>query len=110
MIILCCFACKTTYVKYASNYTFKSENGLPNYGNLNYWAAHPWKHDTSDSVPKPLRKDFNADSTIDVFFFIQPAILVKKKPKVGMLLLTIHSSMQKPITAVFYIKQVCLTM
>lgn len=79
MIILCCFACKTTYVKYASNYTFKSENGLPNYGNLNYWAAHPWKHDTSDSVPKPLRKDFNADSTIDVFFLHPTSYSGKEK-------------------------------
>ena len=39
----------------------------PIYKNLEYWAAHPWKHDPSDSTPKPLRKLFT-DSIADVFF------------------------------------------
>jgi hypothetical protein len=42
-------------------------NGAPNYGNLNYWAAHPWKHDLADSVPKPLRHT-PQDSSVDVFY------------------------------------------
>ncbi len=34
---------------------------------MNYWSAHPWKHDPSDSIPKPLRKE-QKDSVADVFF------------------------------------------
>jgi len=51
-----------------SEYNFRSVNALPDYGNLNYWAAHPWKHDPSDSVPLPLQKNYQPDSTIDIFF------------------------------------------
>jgi hypothetical protein len=40
---------------------------VPAYGNLYYWAAHPWKYDLSDSTPKPYR-GFQPDSTVDVFF------------------------------------------
>lgn len=49
-------------------YQFKSIDGKPDYSNLNYWAAHPWKWDPSDSIPKPLRKQYIKDSTVDVFF------------------------------------------
>jgi len=51
-------------------------NGKPDYSDLNYWAAHPWKFDPSDRVPKPLRKDHSPDSTVDVFF-IHPTTLTK---------------------------------
>lgn len=51
-----------------SEYLFKSENKLPEYSNLNYWAAHPWKKDLSDSVPKPLIASYKQDSLADVFF------------------------------------------
>lgn len=40
---------------------------MPDYVQLNYWAAHPWKKDPSDSIPKPLRND-PIDSIADVFF------------------------------------------
>ncbi|MDB5203882.1 MAG: hypothetical protein JWQ27_3291 [Ferruginibacter sp.] len=55
---------------YAANpaYKFKSESGLPNYSDLHYWAAHPWKWDPSDSVPEPLRKNYIKDSSVDIFF------------------------------------------
>ena len=46
--------------------TLKSE--LPDYSDLFYWAAHPLKWDPSDSVPKPLRKNYSKDTTVDVFF------------------------------------------
>jgi len=42
-------------------------NVAPNYDDLYYWAAHPYKHDLSDSVPKPYRNG-EKDSTVDVFF------------------------------------------
>jgi len=50
------------------NYNFKSADGSPDYSNLNFWAAHPWKHDLSDSLPKKLYKNFKPDSTADIFF------------------------------------------
>jgi hypothetical protein len=65
---------------YSSNeeYQFHSKNNLPDYADLNYWAAHPWKKNTSDSIPKPLRVNFKRDSSVDVFF-LYPTSLTSKK-------------------------------
>src|SRR6476469_1270855 len=41
---------------------------VPDYNDLFYWAAHPDKEDPSDSVPAPIRKDYQPDSSVDVFF------------------------------------------
>src|SRR5215813_10843507 len=41
--------------------------GVPNYSNLFYWAAHPAKHDNSDSIPSFLNKEVR-DTSVDVFF------------------------------------------
>jgi len=60
-------SCSNKYRALKSNYTFKSKNGNPDYSDLNYWAAHPWKKDPSDSVPKPLLYE-KRDSITDVFF------------------------------------------
>jgi len=60
------------------NYQFKSMDGKPDYSNLNYWAAHPWKWDPSDSIPVPLKKDYTKDSVVDVFF-IHPTTLIDSK-------------------------------
>ncbi len=49
-------------------YQFKSSDGKPNYLDLRYWAAHPWKWDPSDSIPEPLRNETKQDSVVDVFF------------------------------------------
>ncbi len=59
-----------------SEYQFKSLTKKPDYSDLNYWAAHPWKKDPSDSVPKPLRSFYQHDSTVDVFF-IHPTTLIE---------------------------------
>lgn len=75
-------SCKTSSLQYGKQYTFKSKDGLPNYANLNYWAAHPWKHDTSDSIPKPLKKSYYSDSTIDVFF-LHPTSYSDKEKRLG---------------------------
>jgi Protein of unknown function (DUF3089) len=56
---------------------FKSASKLPDYSDLNYWAAHPWKKDLSDSVPLPLQKTYQQDSLADVFF-IHPTTLTDK--------------------------------
>ena len=48
----CLISCaKKNYIN-KDNYTFKSIDGKPDYSNINYWAAHPWKWDPSDSLPR----------------------------------------------------------
>ena len=60
--------CAPKYSKYISQYRTTATNTAPDYSNLFYWAAHPWKKDPSDSVPQPLRNGYAPDSTADVFF------------------------------------------
>lgn len=50
------------------------------YSNLDNWAAHPWKHDMSDSVPEPLRNNYIPDSTVDIFFLHPTSYLDKDMP------------------------------
>lgn len=61
-------SCSRGYHQFVSSYTFKANNNTPDYSNLDYWAAHPYKKDPSDSLPKKLRRNFKADSSADVFF------------------------------------------
>ena len=61
------FSCADKYQVFRSRYQFKSADGNPDYSNLDYWAAHPWKWDPSDSVPMPFRNE-PKDSSVDVFF------------------------------------------
>ncbi len=66
---------RKNYISHKANYQFKSIDGKPDYSNLNYWAAHPWKWDPSDSVPTPLKNSYINDSATDVFF-IHPTTLI----------------------------------
>ena len=50
-----------------SGYPFRSANGAPGFSQLDYWAAHPWKQDPSDSIPAFLKNE-KRDSLADVFF------------------------------------------
>ncbi len=61
------FSCSPKYEAFKNLYSFKTPDGKPDYSHLDYWAAHPWKHDPSDSVPSPLRNEWR-DSVADVFF------------------------------------------
>lgn len=79
-LILTCYSCSNGYLKYASQYSFKTPDGKPHYESLNYWAAHPSKHDTSDSIPEPLQKNYSQDTTSDVFFIYPTSYLDKAKP------------------------------
>ncbi len=72
-------SCSDKYHSYRSRYDFKSADAKPHYEDLNYWAAHPWKWDPSDSVPATLRFE-EKDSTVDVFF-LHPTTFTKKKDK-----------------------------
>ena len=49
---------------------------------MNNWAAHPYKSDPSDSVPKDLQLNYRPDSTIDVFF-IHPTSYVDQNRPLG---------------------------
>lgn len=61
------------------SYSFKSKNHLPDYSDLNYWAASPFKYDPSDNVPKDL-KDQQKDSLADVFFIYPTSYTDRKMP------------------------------
>ncbi len=68
IVCLLVTGCSNKYQQFASRFTFVSEKGSPDYANLDYWAAHPYKKDPSDSVPLPLQGNYHPDSTVDVFF------------------------------------------
>ena len=78
IILASFFSCSKQNFSSLPQYQFKSIDKKPYYSDLNYWAAHPWKKNNSDSVPKPLRASFVKDSTVDVFF-IHPTTLTDKK-------------------------------
>ncbi|HEY4148383.1 MAG TPA: DUF3089 domain-containing protein [Chitinophagaceae bacterium] len=61
-------ACSPAYTRYIHSYQGGPGSTTPDYSNLYYWAAHPWKRDASDSVPAPLRSSYRPDSSVDVFF------------------------------------------
>lgn len=68
---LCLFffiGCASNYHQFKSNYQFDTATSIPNYANLNYWAAHPYKKDPSDSLPFPLKKTYQPDTLVDIFF------------------------------------------
>lgn len=82
LLSIFCFSCSDKYQSFRGHYHFKSPDGKPDYTNLDYWAAHPWKWDPSDSIPKPLRKE-ERDSVVDVFFLHPTTFTKKKRSKQG---------------------------
>ena len=80
ILIVSLFSCSDKYQAFKGHYQFKSPDGNPDYSNLNYWAAHPWKWDPSDSIPAPLRNE-PRDSMVDVFFMHPTTYTSKKKMK-----------------------------
>lgn len=76
LIAIVALSCNRHHVQRV-DYSFKSATGTPDYSDLDYWAAHPWKWDPSDSIPAPLRNE-PIDSTVDVFF-LHPTMLTSNK-------------------------------
>lgn len=74
------YSCSNGFNKHQTQYEFKSEDGTPDYSKIDYWAAHPWKHDTSDSIPLSLKNNFYRDSLVDVFFLYPTSYTDKEKP------------------------------
>ncbi|MGE5106973.1 MAG: DUF3089 domain-containing protein [Sphingobacteriales bacterium] len=75
-LILPLSSCTPKYFHYINNYTIKSQNTIPDYSNLDYWAANPFKKDPGDSTPAPLTHE-TVDTSVDVFF-IHPTTYTKK--------------------------------
>jgi hypothetical protein len=72
--ILLLTACGKKNYAFLPEYQFRNTTGTPDYSNLDYWAAHPWKRNPADSVPGALRTSSHFDSAVDVFF-IHPTTL-----------------------------------
>ncbi len=72
-------SCSPVYKSYVSEYqqTYALVQTIPDYSDLRFWAAHPWKKDPSDSVPKPLQ-NIPVDSSVDVFF-LHPTTFTAKE-------------------------------
>ncbi len=80
LLMSCCFSCsKSTYVN-TNNFSSELLNQQPDYSDLNNWAAHPYKTDPSDSVPKDLQLEYHPDSTIDVFFIHPTSYVDMNRP------------------------------
>jgi hypothetical protein len=62
------FSCAPAYTKHVLDYNYLHGDKIPDYSKLEYWAAHPYKKDPSDSVPAPLKSITVRDSVVDVFF------------------------------------------
>ncbi|MFN8265360.1 MAG: DUF3089 domain-containing protein [Chitinophagaceae bacterium] len=79
-MIMVISSCKPAYYSFIGQYKTefqKKEDSIPDYSQLKYWAAHPWKKDPSDSIPLPFINE-ERDSSVDVFF-IHPTTLTDKK-------------------------------
>jgi hypothetical protein len=74
-------SCSKTNYSLLSSASIHSVTGKPDYSDLNFWAAHPWKKDPSDSVPEPLRPSFRGDSSVDVFFIHPTTLTAKDDPR-----------------------------
>jgi hypothetical protein len=82
LLLLIFAACSPQFSRFSGNYRFTSADGVPDYTQLDYWAAHPYKNDPSDSVPEPLRANYRPDSMADVFF-IHPTTYTADDKKTG---------------------------
>ena len=76
-LFLICSGCAKPYHSFISRYNFENKTSIPDYSRLDYWAAHPWKYDPSDSTPLPLMNEIK-DSVADVFF-IHPTTYTRKR-------------------------------
>lgn len=71
------YNCSKKHFPFTGNYQSANVPVVPDYSNLNHWAAHPLKMDPSDSIPKPLIAQ-KTDTLADVFF-IHPTTYTTKR-------------------------------
>lgn len=77
MAVVLMMSCSSKMMSYTGVAAFKSRNGAPDYSRLEYWAAHPDKHDPSDTIPKPLMGE-EKQKVADVFF-LHPTTLTGER-------------------------------
>lgn len=81
LVVLFVSGCaQNNYITYRSQYEQMTLNEIPDYSNLDYWAAHPQKKDPSDSLPSQLAKNFHPIDKVDVFFIHPTTYLDTNKP------------------------------
>jgi hypothetical protein len=80
IIILISSCAKSPLTKLEAVYAQEKYQEVPDYSNLQYWAAHPDKKDPSDSVPAPLKASYQPNSNVDVFFVHPTTYLDTTKP------------------------------
>jgi hypothetical protein len=68
------------YMKLQPQYEQEKLGLVPDYSQMQYWAAHPDKKDPSDSLPKPLKKDAQISDKADIFFVHPTSYLDTNKP------------------------------
>lgn len=56
---------------------------VTDYSVMDHWAAHPWKWDYADSIPKSIRANYNPDTTKADIFFIHPTSYTDVKMPFG---------------------------
>ena len=71
---------QSNYTKLEPEYAKQIYADIPDYSNIQYWAAHPDKKDPSDSVPAPLKASYHPNSNVDVFFVHPTTYLDSTKP------------------------------
>jgi hypothetical protein len=82
LIFISFVSCKPAYKTFRHVYEKEYQQKditTPDYSDLKYWAAHPWKKDPSDSIPEPLLSE-TRDSLVDVFF-LHPTTLTSKETR-----------------------------
>lgn len=72
-------SCSPKISSYKGEKGFKTSNGVPDYADLNFWAAHPNKWDPSDTIPKLLRGN-PKEKEVDVFY-VHPTTYTGEMPE-----------------------------
>lgn len=66
--------------RFLPQYANQNWDSIPHYEQLNYWAAHPEKKSTADSVPNSIAKKYQPSKLVDVFFVHPTTYLDTNKP------------------------------
>ena len=74
LVVFTMFSCSPKITSYSGEAAFTSQTGVPDYGKIEYWAAHPAKNDPSDTIPFPLRTE-EKEKQADVFY-LHPTTLL----------------------------------
>ena len=77
LLWIAAISCAPSYIKLVSS-SAVPESAAPDYGDLQYWAAHPEKKDVADSIPQPLQTGLPTDTAAAVFF-LHPTTLTSNR-------------------------------